>query len=219
MSLAIISFDIESDGKLPFANMWELGMVAYDAETKKEIDAFAVLINTRENVHGDPETLDWIIRNNLDEKYQKCVTGAAHSPESAMNNVYRFLLGIKSKYQKIQFVASPSAYDFPYLYEYYVQYGPQTPEAQNLMPFKATCLSSMFNFMFANMNPEVQKNIWKEWAGEYEHTHNALDDAREQGNVYLNLVNARKNSSVTTAWTVGIFCTVFAAGVLIGKWF
>jgi hypothetical protein len=207
MSRVIVSFDIESDGKLPNANMWELGVVAFDAQTKKEVGALDMLINTRQEIQGDPDTLDWIVRNNLDTKYQQCVNRITHSPETAMNNLYLFLVQLQLQYEKIEFVASPSAYDFPYLAQYYVQYGPQTPEGQKLMPYKATCISSIFNHLYPQ-----NRGMWEKLANGKSHTHHAVDDAREQGTVYLNLPPP---PNPLYGWIA--ISTAFAVGFIWGK--
>ena len=66
--------------------------------------------------------------------------------------------------------------------------------------YKATCLSSMIDtycLMFP-MNNDEWKEKWKQWSEGIEHTHNALDDCREQAKVYHNFLNEVKELHIVS---------------------
>ena len=60
------------------------------------------------------------------------------------------------------------------------------------MPFKCKCTSTLFDLWLEQneiTDADAKQAEWLALARGKEHTHDALEDAREQGTVYFNLVH------------------------------
>jgi len=216
-----VSFDIESDGSLPKANMWEIGIVAY-TEDGNELDTYSSLISTRPGIVGNQDTIQWIESQGLTAKYQQCVNQEAPSPATVMNEIAEMMRKWNSDGYKVQWVARPSSFDFPYIKEYFVEYGPQDQDSQKLLPFKATCISSMLDMVHILVKtPEDKKQeLWDALSEGHVHTHDALDDARGQGKVFMNLIkyfSAKKSDNSVMYILTGTWVATFSLGFLAGS--
>lgn len=84
------------------------------------------------------------------------------------------------KYQ-VEWVAWPSAYDWPFLIYYYEMYA---PDDKVDLPFKATCISSMAKMWSLLGGKELILPTL---------THVAEEDAKIQGSYFLSLLQYAKN--------------------------
>jgi len=187
-----VSFDIECDSGYSgpsTANMWELGAV-FLTESGEEVDSYSSLIRCRENMHGDPRTKEWLKSQGLWEKYESCnsASGTAPMPVDVMT-AFGEMLRKWAATHNLRFVASPTAFDFMYFKDYYALYAPQ--HLQEYVGYSATCLSSMisnYEIMTGQTSQVARKQLWDSLKGQHEHTHCAIDDAREQGAVFIGLM-------------------------------
>jgi len=196
MNKIYISVDVECDSGYSSpatSNMWELGCVFLD-ESNKEVDSFESYIRLRENVNGDPRTIEWLKNNNLYEKYMECKNDSIPSPNTVMNNLAK-KLKFWSNTHKLVFVCGPAAYDFMYLkyyYDVFLDFGniDENNSHKDLLGYSAKCISTTFSLLciIKNITNDNSSAFWNTLKGDFEHTHRALDDAREQGNVYMNML-------------------------------
>jgi len=195
---AIVSFDIESDSgwsSPATSNMWEIGISIMDATTGNELDSYSSLIQCRPNIFGVAETLEWMAKEGLMEKYKQCAYDGTESETISPRIVFTQigkLFEKASKTHKLVFMARPANFDWMYFRVYQDLYMPN--EYKKHVGFKCACLSQSFSDYcdMRQLSKEQRNDLWNLWKGEYTHTHCALDDAREQGAVYIQLVQERK---------------------------
>ena len=179
---AFASLDIESDGNNPMQHsMRSIGIVVVCTDTHQEIDSFYRNIKPRSDATVEQKCMDnfW---SKHPEQWSE-VNRDAVEPEAAMNELDEWLSGLSEKFC-IKWVACPANFDWMFLKCYYEMYN--TRKVYEL-GFHCHCLDSMrrtymkmkkiagtprFNNLLSNNAP---------------YTHNALDDARCQGIMYLKL--------------------------------
>jgi inhibitor of KinA sporulation pathway (predicted exonuclease) len=201
MNKLYISVDIECDSGYSSpatSNMWEIGCIFLDEENK-EVDAFESYIKLRENVNGDPRTIEWLKSNKLYDNYSQCKLDHIPSPTTVMNNLAK-KLKFWSNTHKLVFVCGPASYDFMYLKYYYdsfLDFGnvEENAKYKDLLGYSAKCISTTFSLLCILQNVTNDKShiLWDQLKGEFKHTHRAIDDAREQGNVYMNMLKKFKS--------------------------
>ena len=90
------------------------------------------------------------------------------------------------------FVAYPLGFDWMFAYHYFNQYGGPTPGVIENSPFGFSSALDMKSLYAAKANAPVsrssKRSMPKHLFGSAPHTHNALDDAIEQGELFCNLM-------------------------------
>jgi len=184
-----ISIDVETNGPIPGPNsMLSLGAVALlDGE---EVGSFEQNLQELEGSAGDPDTMEWWSRQPK-EIWEACRSNL-FTPEAAMANFVRWISNMeKLHHAKAVCVAYPAGFDFLFVYWYIVRFGQKSP-------FSFSCLD-MKTFAAATLRvpyrQATKKNMPREWfEGLPPHTHKALDDAREQGFLFLNMTKHNANA-------------------------
>lgn len=183
MKKAYLSFDIEADGQSVLTNsMLSLGIVLV-TNNGKVLDELEVHIDRREGADEDPDTMKWWATQP--DAWQYCHTNTI-SPVDAMLQVAEFYKKWNTIY-KLKWVAMPAAWDWMFLKGYFCAFGPADVD----IGFKATCLSSIKDVV-------IQVKGWSradydskvdEWTKDCEkHSHKAVEDARYQGLIFVNLL-------------------------------
>ena len=178
MAEIYISVDIESDGPIPGPNsMLSFGAAAFQPDGKI-ISTFEANLELLEGAAGNPETMKWwstqpeawkIARENLQD------------PKVAIPN---FVNWIEKLPGKPVFVAYPLAYDFMFCYWYMMKFVGRSPFSHSGLDIKtmAMCL------MKTEYRASTKKNMPKRWFTKSPHTHQAIDDAKEQGELFCNML-------------------------------
>lgn len=164
--------------------------------TGNELDSYSSLIQCRPNIFGVPTTLEWMEKEGLMAKYQQCVFNGTESETISPRIVFTEIGKILEKWgqtHKLVFVARPANFDWMYFRVYQDLYMPE--EYKKYVGFKCACLSQSFSDYceMRQFTKQQRDALWDMWKGGHQHTHCALDDAREQGSVYINLMKARQN--------------------------
>lgn len=183
----LASFDVEADGPCPAtSNMVELGVSFILDTSGEEIDSFYTCIKRRDNYPGDESTIKWLKDNGV---YSRAVDGPnVQEPHIAMTHLAEKIQTLSNSFV-IEWVAWPAAYDLQWLKAYFVLYTDKT--YHQLVSYTATCMSSAFKtyVRINKLSKDNENALWKSLnTSTVEHTHNALDDAREQGSRYINLL-------------------------------
>lgn len=182
--MTYISYDVETDGPIPGKHsMLSLGAVAFD-EQGKELGSFQENFKHLTGAIEDPDTMEWWSRNQ--EAYEE----ATKDTVLCEAGMLRFKIWLQQFPKPWVGVAYPSGFDHTFLYWYshmflgYAVLGMSTLDIKSYatavlkIPFKKT----------------VKKNMPKEWfIGCGKHTHRAVDDAREQGELFLNMLRANQD--------------------------
>lgn len=179
------SFDVEADGPCPQnSNMVELG-VSFLTKDGEEIDHFYSTIERKEGYDGDVKTIEWLKGNGV---WERVTAEGARDPRVVMEDLSNKIRELSEAYH-ITWVAYPAAYDWQWI-KWYWEAFVESPEKRDLLGYYAICVDSIFDYYVEYCaKPRPNKTeLWNELANGKTHTHNALDDAREQGTVYINLL-------------------------------
>ncbi len=194
------SVDIEADGPSTFdSNMVELGISFFttdEYDSYKEVDSFYSTVKQIPGKNGDADTIQWLKDNKV---YERAINEFSVEPSEVFNKLAMKLNELSKEYN-IQWVAYPSAYDWQWINYYWYRFVDKSVLTDvNYIyrhPYSAKCISTLFsNYCSINNinNKQDKEKLWKTLSQNKEHTHNALDDAIEQGIGFFNL-NVRMKS-------------------------
>lgn len=185
MTETYISTDVEADGPIPGDNsMLSLASAAFAGiDSIEPIDTFSVNLYRIPGTGADPDTMAWWKKNAeaFDATRQNL-----QQPLKAMPNYVSWLKGLPGK---LVFVGYPATYDFMFVYWYIKHFKLSCPFGFQGLDMKTLAMA----LMKSSFKGASKKNMPKEWFnGCGEHTHLALDDAIEQGVMFINMMRALK---------------------------
>lgn len=162
--------------------MLSLGSAAYLSD-KTLVSTFSANLETLPGAAGHPATMAWWERNS--RAWSKCRRDL-ESPEAAM---IRYAAWLKSLPGTCVFVAYPAGFDFTFVYWYLIRFTSESPFSFSALDVKtmAMCL------MKSGYRDATKRNMPRRWFDKLPHTHDALDDAIEQGALFCNMLQELKN--------------------------
>ena len=177
MNEIYVSTDIETDGPAPGINsMLSFASAAFNIEGEL-VDTFTANIHTLPDGKQNPETMLFWARFPV--AFVACRKNL-QDPQEALINYTNWLNRLGGK---PVFVAYPAGFDFTFMYWYLMKYTGKSP-------FGFSCID-MKSYASAVLKKPFRKTTWKNmpkrWFSEREHTHVALDDAIEQGELFINM--------------------------------
>lgn len=178
MSVEIyVSTDIEADGPIPGDfSMLALGSVVFD-DSGKEISSFYARLHPLEGARQDPDTMAWWA------KHPEAWAEITAEPRSPAHEVMpRYCSWLKQLPGKPVFVGYPASYDFMFVYWYLQHFAGESPfgfQALDIKTYAMVVLGTPFR-------GTTKRTMPKQWfADAPQHTHQPLDDAREQGKLFF----------------------------------
>lgn len=184
MAELYFSTDVEADGPIPGPNsMLSFGSAVFD-ESGKHLGGMYFNLELLPDAKPDPKTQAFWAENQ--EAYDATRQHLA-APEVAMP-AYADWVEFMAKQHKGNpvFVAYPVAYDFMFVYWYLMRFAGRSP-------FRPTGLDIRSYFMGMSGRPfgkTSKRYMPKHFLPNKRHTHIALDDAEEQGELFANLLRA-----------------------------
>jgi hypothetical protein len=178
-----VSTDIEANGPIPGPySMLSLGSAAYKGDGTL-VDTFEVNFELLEGDSGGAkETMAWWA-SQPKEAWEACRKNAQPVAQ-AMKGYAAWLELFKDDGLNPVFVAYPAGFDFLFVYWYLMKFVGSSPfgfQALDIKTYAAAALGCDYKMA-------VKKNMPKRWfKGLPRHTHVALDDAKEQGLLFLNI--------------------------------
>jgi len=173
-----VSTDIESDGPIPGPNsMLSFGSAAFLADGTV-IDTFSSNLETLEGAVSDPDTARWWLTQP--EAWAACRKDLV-TPVVAMKAYVEWLKKLPGK---PVFVGYPAGYDFLFIYWYLIKFAGESPFSFSALDIK-TFAMCMLGGDYRNA---TKRNMPKRWFGDVSHNHVALDDAREQGELFIKML-------------------------------
>lgn len=184
-----VSVDIESDGPIPGVNsMLSLGAAAfYEYEL---VGTFSVNLEQLEGAVVDPQTKKHFWDKNP-EAWDACRTNLI-SPERGMRNFNTWLKQIRKNHNesKLTFAAYPAGFDFTFVYYYLVRFVGQSPFSFSALDIKTLAMAMLHKkgsglHFYRSLS---KRKMPRRWLSDKPHTHIALDDAIEQGEMLMNML-------------------------------
>ena len=174
-----VSTDIEADGPIPGPHsMLSFASAAYTAD-KKLVDTFSTNLDTLPNAEAHPDTKIWWDKNP--EAWNACRQDC-QSPEKAMKDYVKWLKQLPGT---PVFVGYPAAYDFMFVYWYMIRFVGESPFSHSALDIKSYAMAVLKK----DYRESTKRNMPKRWFDKLPHTHVALDDAIEQGDLFCNILN------------------------------
>lgn len=174
-----VSTDVETDGPIPGPHsMLSLGSAAYSSEGKL-LSTFSVNLETLPGAQGHAETMEWW--TTQPEAWAACRENV-QPPERAMQAYSRWIAQLGGR---PVFVAYPAGFDFTFVYWYLIRFTGESPFSHSALDMK-TLAMALLNKPYRD---SVKRNMPKRWFSKTaEHTHTALDDAIEQGELFCSML-------------------------------
>lgn len=175
------SVDVEADGPIPGPNsMLQFGAVAL-TEYGDELGSFTRNLETLPGASPAPDTMAWWSREENRAAYEMTRVSLV-SPSLAMEH---FVGWVESFKMKPVFVAYPAGYDFLFMYWYMVRFTGGSPFSFSALDIKSYAMAMLRR----GYRDCAKKDMPKRWFSDARHTHFALDDAREQGQLFIKMLN------------------------------
>ena len=175
-----VSTDIEADGPIPGPHsMLSLASVAYRAD-KSVIDEFAVNLQALPGATEHPRTMEWWAG------FPDALAKAREEPEDPAAAMKRYAKWLRKLPGRVVMVGLPAAWDFMWVYWYLQRFVGDVPFGHSALDIKSYAMA-VTKRPFRDC---VIDALPKEWRGDLPHPHVALDDAREQGAIFCNMLRA-----------------------------
>jgi len=179
-----ISTDIEADGKFPgLSSMLSFGSVAVTID-KTVIGSFSRNLDLLPNATPSPDTTKFW--NNNPVAYAETRINPV-LPSIAMHDYATWICEMeKLSNAKAVFAGYPAIYDFKWIdYYFHHFYGKNPFGFSSVVDMKSIIWSQKHISPFSSA---VKKTVPQKWKERLPHTHIAVDDALEQGMLFVNMM-------------------------------
>ena len=185
MSEIYVSTDVEADGPVPGLNsMLSFASAAYLPD-KTLVTTFSANLETLPGANPDPRTMAWW--KTQPEAWKACRENL-QAPEKALGD---YLSWLKRLPARPVFVGYPVAFDFMWIHYYLIRFTGESPFSHSALDIKTFAMA----MMKTEYRDSIKRNMPKHWFDELPHTHQALDDALEQGALFCNMLHEHLRDS------------------------
>lgn len=187
MTEIYVSTDIEADGPIPGPNsMLSFASAAFLADGTP-LGTFTANLERLDGAAGDPKTMAWWQESPENQSAWDATRTGLEQPEAAMR---RYVAWLKSLPGQPVFVAYPVAYDFMFVYWYLIRFAGESPFSHSALDIKTYAMATLG----LPYRESSKRNMPPHWFPDSPHTHIALDDAIEQGQLFCNILAAQKQN-------------------------
>ncbi|MFN3243240.1 MAG: exonuclease [Planctomycetota bacterium] len=175
-----VSTDIEADGPIPGPHsMLSLASVALRAD-KTVVDEFTVNLQPLPDAAPHPRTMLWW------EGHKEALAKARENPEDPSEAIPRYAKWVQKLPGRVVLVGQPAGFDFMWVYWYLQRFTDGSVFGHSALDIKSYAMA-MVKRPYRDC---VRDALPKEWRDDLPYTHVALDDAREQGAMFCNMLRA-----------------------------
>ncbi|MCK5942289.1 MAG: exonuclease [Planctomycetes bacterium] len=175
-----VSTDVEADGPIPGPHsMLSLASVAMRAD-KTVVDEFTVNLLPLPGAAPHPRTMLWW------QGHQEALAKAREQPEDPAEAIPRYAKWVQKLPGRAVMVAQPAGFDFMWVYWYLQRFTDNSVFGHSALDVKSYAMA-MVKRPFRDC---VRESLPAEWRDDLPYTHVALDDAREQGAMFCNMLRA-----------------------------
>ncbi len=180
-----VSTDVETDGPIPGPHsMLSFASAAFLADGTL-VGTFSRNLELLPGATGHPKTMAFW------DKQPRAWAACRENPrpcEEAMRDYARWLDELPGK---PTFAAYPAGFDFTFVYWYLVRFTGESAFSHSALDMKTFAMV----LLGKDYRASTKRNMPPRWFTERKHTHVALDDAIEQGEMFCNmLAEARKGA-------------------------
>ncbi len=181
-----LSVDIETNGPIPGPySMLSIGCVAL-TKSGSEIGWFMENLKELPGAMEDPDTMEWW--SKFPDAWAKSREGAMDA-EAVMERFVCWVYNLcRNKYIPVM-VCAPAGFDFTFMYWYMMNFTGRSP-------FRFSCVD-VRSYVMAMRSTDFKKTSKRYWPKRWfpkdmPHTHVAVEDAREQGLAFINMLKENK---------------------------
>lgn len=186
MAEIYVSTDVEADGPIPGPHsMLSFASAAFTAD-KTLVATFEANLTTLPGAAGHPRTMAWW--QTQPQAWAACRANP-RDPAVVMPEYVAWLNALPGK---PVFVAYPAAYDFMFVYWYLIRFAGESPFSHSALDIKTYAMA----LLGGGYREAVKDNTPAEWFDPLPHTHVALDDAKEQGAMFCNMLAERRDAGL-----------------------
>lgn len=176
-----VSTDIEADGPIPGPHsMLSFGSAAFTGDGQL-VSAFGANLELLAGARGHPDTMAWWKQN------QQAWDKTRENPLQPAQVMPKYIAWVKGLPGKPVFVGYPVVYDFMFMYWYMIQFAGESPFSHSALDIKTYAMA----VLGLPYRESVKRNMPAHWIATPPHTHAALDDAIEQGQLFCNILADR----------------------------
>ncbi len=180
MAEVYVSTDVEADGPIPGPHsMLSFASVALTADGAT-LGTFTANLDLLPDATPHPATAAFWAGNPA--AYAATRVGS-EDPAAAMARYVAWLKGLPGK---PVFVAYPAGFDFLFVYWYLIRFAGESPFSHSALDLKTMAMV----LLGRGYRDATKRNMPRAWFGPGRHTHVALDDAAEQGELFVNMAAA-----------------------------
>lgn len=192
MSELYFSFDIEANGPIPGPfSMLSFGVAAFKLNNLEPVATFQANLNELEGAERDQKTMEFWAKNQA--AYDACRQDT-RPPDTVFRQFNGWVREVAAKHKSSPVaVAYPAGYDFTWLYWYLQRFTGDSP-----FSFACLDLKTLGFVILGNQYRDVKKrNFHKHWFPKNnKHTHVALEDAIEQGQIFVNMMQELSHKDI-----------------------
>lgn len=177
------SIDVETDGPIPGHNsMLSLGSAAFMEEHPEPIASFSRNLKELPDAEQHEGTMEWW--KTQPEAWAAC-RKQTEDPRFVTEDFLNWVDSVsEANNRKPVCVAYPSGFDFMFVYWYLIRFTGRSPFAFSCIDIK-TYAMAMLKKGYRECS---KKGMPKHWFPHAPHTHKAIDDAIEQGMLFMNML-------------------------------
>jgi hypothetical protein len=182
MSELYFSTDIETDGPIPGPySMLSFGTAVFDAAGQRRGE-FTRNLTPLDGAGQHPDTMAFWARNK--EAYDATRVDPV-APAAAMADYVAWVDGFGGR---PVFVAYPAGFDFLFMYWYMIRFAGRSPFSFSALDIKSYAMAKLG----LPYRASTKRNMPRAWLPKRRHTHKALDDAIEQGELFVAMLKATR---------------------------
>ncbi len=184
---AYISVDVETDGPIPGPNsMLSLGAAAFDSDGAM-VETFSVNLETLPDARPDPDTAKW-----WKTQPKEVQDAARKNPQIPALAMVQFSDWVNSQEGLPVFVGYPAGFDFLFVYWYLIRFVGKSPFSFSALDIKTFAMAQLK----IGYRQTTKRRMPKRWFKDLPpHTHKAVDDAIEQGHLFMNILRENRGPS------------------------
>lgn len=164
--------------------MLSFGSAAYLPD-KTLVSTFSANLETLPDAITHPKTMAWW--QTQPEAWAACHTDL-QQPEVAMNTYLQWLRSLPGK---PVFVAYPASFDFMFVHWYLIRFTGESPFSHSAIDIKTYAMA----MLKTPYRESTKRNMPSRWFDlDLPHTHIALDDAKEHGALFCNMLAENRST-------------------------
>jgi DNA polymerase III alpha subunit (gram-positive type) len=174
-----ISTDIETDGPIPGQNsMLSFGSAAFE-KSGKMINTFSANLEFLDGAKSNEKTM-----SEFWDKNPQAWKACRENVQPIKETMAKYVSWVHSLPGTPVFVGYPATFDFMFVYWYIIYSGLESPFSFSALDIK-TYASAVLK---SDFRKTTKRNMPSRWFSKDKHTHVALDDAIEQGKLFINIL-------------------------------